>query len=50
MFDFQNTVNLNYQGGEDDIIQKIEVGNVSLPLSNSLMSGSQSLFGAKTDL
>lgn len=50
MFDFQNTMNLNYQGEEDDIIQKIEVGNVSLPLSNSLMNGSQSLFGAKTDL
>src|SRR5690606_23854271 len=33
-----------------DIIQKIELGNVSLPLSSSLISGSQALFGVKTQL
>src|SRR5690606_13837290 len=32
---------------EDDIIQKIEVGNVSMPLTNSLIRGAQSLFGVK---
>ena len=46
-FDFQNLVKLEYTPTEDDIIQKIEVGNVSLPLNSSLIRGAQSLFGVK---
>ena len=34
----------------DKIIQLIEAGNVSLPLRSTLISGSQSLFGVKTEL
>ncbi len=49
-FNFQDLIKINYQGEEDDIIQKIEAGNVSLPLSGSLITGSQSLFGFKTEL
>jgi cell surface protein SprA len=49
-FSFQNLLKINYQGDEDQIIQKIEAGNVSLPLSGSLITGSQSLFGVKTEL
>ncbi|SDC98217.1 T9SS outer membrane translocon Sov/SprA [Williamwhitmania taraxaci] len=49
-FDFENNVKLEYTGYEDEIIQKIEAGNVSLPLSGSLITGSQSLFGFKTEL
>ncbi|NDB56650.1 cell surface protein SprA, partial [archaeon] len=49
-FDFQNLLKLEYEPTEDDIIQKIEVGNVSMPLNSSLISGAQSLFGVKTDL
>ncbi|TYC10708.1 cell surface protein SprA [Bizionia gelidisalsuginis] len=49
-FDFQNLVKLEYTPTEDDIIQKIEVGNVSMPLNSSLISGAQSLFGVKTQL
>ncbi len=47
-FDFENQVKLDYAGKEDDIIKKIELGNVSLPLNSSLIQGSQSLFGIKT--
>jgi cell surface protein SprA len=47
-FDFENQVKLDYSGKEDDIIKKIELGNVSLPLNSSLIQGSQSLFGIKT--
>ena len=49
-FDFQNLIKLDYTPTEDDIIRKIEVGNVSMPLNSSLVSGAQSLFGVKTEL
>ena len=49
-FDFENQTKLAYEGNEDEIIQKIEAGNVSLPLNGSLITGSQSLFGFKTEL
>ncbi len=49
-FDFENSVKIEYTGHEDEIIQKIEAGNVSLPLTGSLIQGSQSLFGFKTEL
>ncbi|MFK7755795.1 MAG: cell surface protein SprA [Flavobacteriales bacterium] len=48
-FDFENQMKLEYTGDEDEIIQKIEAGNVSLPLSGSLIQGSQSLFGVKLE-
>lgn len=49
-FDFQNNLKVEYTGYEEDIIKKIEIGNVSMGVSNSLMSGGQSLFGIKTQL
>ena len=49
-FAFQNLIKLEYTPTEDDIIQKIEVGNVSMPLTNSLIRGAQSLFGVKAQL
>lgn len=48
-FDRQN-LKLNYQGKEDDIIQSLEAGNVSMSLNSSLISGSQALFGIKANL
>lgn len=49
-FDFQNLIKLEYAPTEDDILQKIEVGNVSMPLNSSLITGAQSLFGVKAQL
>ncbi|WP_233098700.1 cell surface protein SprA [Aureibaculum flavum] len=49
-FNFQNQIKLEYTPTEDDIIQKIEVGNISMPIQNSLVSGAQNLFGFKTQL
>jgi len=46
----QKMVKLNYQGDNDEFIRKIEAGNVSMPLNSSLISGSSSLFGIKTEL
>ena len=49
-FDFQNVFKLEYSPNEDDIVRKVELGNVSLPLNSSLITGAQSLFGLKTEL
>ena len=49
-FDFENQTKLEYTGKEDEIIKKIEAGNVNLPIPGSLITGSQSLFGFKTEL
>ncbi len=49
-FEFENNVKLAYEGKDDEIIQRIEAGNVSMPLSGSLITGSHSLFGLKTEL
>lgn len=49
-FDYENQMKLEYTGYEDEIIKKIEAGNVSLPLNGSLITGSQTLFGVKTQL
>ncbi|MCB8995377.1 MAG: cell surface protein SprA [Bacteroidales bacterium] len=49
-FDFENKTKLEYAGKEDEIIKKVEAGNVSLPLTGSLITGSQSLFGLKTEM
>jgi len=53
-FGFQNIFKLEYDptfgGNEDSILQKLEVGNVSMPLNSTLISGVQSLFGVKTEL
>ena len=48
--DLKNNIPRTVSGNEDSIIQKIEVGNISLPLSNSLVRGAQSLFGVKAQL
>ena len=49
-FAFQNLLKLEYTPADDDIVRKIEVGNVSMPLNSTLIQGAQSLFGVKTEL
>jgi cell surface protein SprA len=49
-FQFENQVKLDYTGHPDEIVQKIEVGTVSMPLNTTLITGSQALFGVKTKL
>ena len=49
-FDFQNNVKVAYTGFEEEIIKKIEIGNVSMETGNSLIRGAQTLFGVKTQL
>ncbi|POY39412.1 cell surface protein SprA [Solitalea longa] len=47
-FDFENQLKFEYTGKEDEIVRKVEVGNVSMPIAGTLINGSQSLFGIKT--
>ncbi len=49
-FDYENKMNLTYTGDEDQIMKKIEAGNVSLPLNGSLITGASNLFGVKTEM
>ena len=49
-FDFENVTKLEYTGDEDQILQKLELGNVALQLPTALIPGSQTLFGAKSKL
>jgi len=51
-FSFENRLNLSWRpnllnGGEDNIIKNIEFGNINMPLSTSLLTGPQALFGVK---
>ncbi len=48
-FDQQN-LKLSYKGKEDDIIQSIEGGNVTMDLNSTLIRGTQALFGVKVGL
>ncbi len=46
-FDFQNNMKVEYTGFKEEILRKFEIGNVSLPLNNTLIQGAQNLFGLK---
>jgi cell surface protein SprA len=49
-FDFENQLKVEYAGFEEDILKTIEIGNVSMPVQNSLIQGAQNLFGVKTQM
>jgi cell surface protein SprA len=49
-FDFLNQLKLEYNGGADAVIKKIEAGNISFSTRSTLIPGAQSLFGIKTNL
>lgn len=52
-FDFDNQMKIKYDTktfGEDEILQNIEAGNVSMPLRSNLIKGAQNLFGIKTEM
>ncbi|GMQ81933.1 MAG: cell surface protein SprA [Rhodothermia bacterium] len=48
-FDYENQLKLVYTGYDDEIIQKIEAGNVFLQTPSTLIRGGQSLFGIKSE-
>jgi cell surface protein SprA len=50
VFQFENRIKFDFNGKEDDIVKSFEVGNVGLPLRGTLIQGSQTLFGVKSQL
>ncbi|MGJ1265707.1 cell surface protein SprA [Sphingobacterium spiritivorum] len=49
-FDFENQIRFDYVAKDDDILRRLEIGNVSMPLNSTLIQGVQSLFGVKAQL
>ncbi len=49
-FQFENLFKIGYEANEEDILQELKFGNVSLTTSNSLISGSQNLMGIQSRL
>jgi len=47
-FDFMNRLNIVYDGYDDEILQRLELGNVSMQTGNSLIRGGNALFGVKS--
>jgi cell surface protein SprA len=49
-FDFDNQMKFDYVGQPTDILRKLDLGNVSMPLNNSLITGGSNLFGIKAQM
>ncbi|MEO1021789.1 MAG: cell surface protein SprA [Bacteroidota bacterium] len=47
-FDYQNRLSIVYEGYEDEIIKRVEMGNVNMETGNSLIQGGNTLFGIKS--
>lgn len=47
-FDYQNRLSIVYEGYEDEILKRVEMGNVSMETGNSLVRGGGALFGIKS--
>ena len=47
-FDFENFIRFDYTGKQDDILQKLEIGNVNFITNSRLINNSEALFGVKT--
>lgn len=48
-FEYQNRLSIVYEGYDDEILQRIEMGNVTMNTGNSLIRGSGALFGIKSE-
>jgi len=46
-FEYENQLKIKYTGYEDEIVQSVEAGNVSLATTSSFVSSSSALFGIK---
>lgn len=49
-FGFENQIKFDYLGKPDDILQRLEIGNVNFATRSQLMGGSEALFGIKAQV
>lgn len=49
-FNFENQLKLDYAGANDEILKRLEAGNISFASKGTLIPGAQQLFGVKTQL
>lgn len=49
-FEFENQLNLNYVGKDDEIVKQFQLGNVNFTTKSTYIPSAQSLFGVKTQL
>ena len=49
-FGFENKFKLNFKNEPEDILQKVELGNITMPNRSQLIPGVQNLMGAKIGL
>ena len=49
-FEYENQLKIKYTGYEDEIVQSVEAGNVSLQTPSSFIGSSQALFGVKAKM
>ena len=48
-FEFNNRFKIGFEGYDDDIIKRVEFGNVNLETPSTLIGGGQTLFGIRSD-
>ncbi len=48
-FDLNNRFNIGFTGNDDDIIKRVELGNVQFPTPSTLIGSGQALFGVRAD-
>lgn len=48
-FEFNNRFKVGYEGYDDDIIKRVEFGNVNMETNSTLIGGGQTLFGVRAD-
>ncbi len=48
-YDFNNKFKIGFDGEDDDIVKKVELGNIDFPIQSTLIGGGQSLFGVRAD-
>lgn len=48
-FDLNNRFNIGFSGNDDDIIKRVELGNVQFPTPSTLIGSGQALFGVRAD-
>ncbi|MFM8770569.1 MAG: cell surface protein SprA, partial [Candidatus Kapaibacterium sp.] len=48
-FEFNNRFKIGFEGNDDDIVKRVEFGNVNLESQSALIGGGQTLFGVRAD-